>query len=344
MNIREAMTMKVLITAPFSKSGLKLLEDAGLEVRHESWLDTGKLYLGDKLLPIIKEGGYEIVIVEGDEVKEEVIEGSDLKIIASARDNPNNVSISTATAKGIPVIGAPGRNTNAVAELTLALILSQARRIVTADRLLKNDFMVDDYSDFAQMYKTTKGFELNGRTVGIIGLGKIGYEVAKRLLAFGAEIIVHDPYAPKERLKEANAKDVSLEELLRNSDIVSVHCPPTDETKGMLGAEQFKMMKQTAIFINTARASITDEYALREALKSGTIAGAGLDVFSMEPVDCDNEFLELENVIVTPHIGGNTVDTVERQSMMIARDITAILNGGRPEFVLNPEVLRKEET
>jgi D-3-phosphoglycerate dehydrogenase len=137
------MTMKVLITAPFSESGLKMLEDAGLEVQHESWLETGKLYLGDKLLNIIKDRGYEIVIVEGDEVKEEVIEGSDLKIIASARDNPNNVSISAATAKGIPVIGAPGRNTIAVAELTLALMLSQARCIVSADRLLRND--VQDY-------------------------------------------------------------------------------------------------------------------------------------------------------------------------------------------------------
>jgi D-3-phosphoglycerate dehydrogenase len=336
------MIMKVLITAPFSESGLKLLEDAGLEVQHESWLETGKLYLGDKLLDLIKDGGYEVVIVEGDEVKEEVIEGADLKIIASARDNPNNVSISSATAKGIPVIGAPGRNTIAVAELTLALMLSQARRMVTADRLLKNEFMVDDYSDFAQMYKTTKGFELHGRTVGIIGLGKIGFEVAKRLQSFGVDILVHDPYAPKERLMEVGAKDVSLEELLKNSDIVTVHCPPTDETKGMLGAEQFEMMKKSAIFINTARASITDEYALRQALESGTIAGAGIDVFSMEPVDCDNEFLELENVTVTPHIGGNTVDTIERQSMMIAKDIQAILEGRRPENVLNPEVLKKE--
>jgi D-3-phosphoglycerate dehydrogenase len=340
----EAMMMKVLITAPFSGAGLKILEDAGLEVHHESWLETGKLYLGDKLLELIRDRGYEIVIVEGDEVKEEVIEEADLKIIASARDNPNNVSISSANAKGIPVIGAPGRNTIAVAELTLTLMLSQARRIVAADRLLKNEFMVDDYSDFAHMYKTTKGFELHGRTVGIIGLGKIGYEVAKRLQAFGVEIVVYDPYAPEDRLNDVGAKNVSLEDLLRNSDIVTVHCPPTDETKGMLGAEQFGMMKKTAIFINTARASITDEYALRQALELGIIAGAGLDVFSMEPVDCDNEFLELENVIVTPHIGGNTIDTIERQSMMIAKDIQAILDGGRPENILNPEVLNKEET
>ncbi|MHA2602973.1 MAG: NAD(P)-dependent oxidoreductase [Candidatus Thorarchaeota archaeon SMTZ1-83] len=334
--------MKVLITAPFSASGLKILENAGLEVHHESWLETGKLYLGDKLLSPIRDGGYDIVIVEGDEVKEEVIEGADLKIIASARDNPNNVSIAAANAKGIPVIAAPGRNTIAVAELTITLMLSQARRIVAADRLLRNEFMVDDYSDFAQMYSTTRGFELHGRIVGIIGLGKIGYEVARRLQAFGVDILVYDPYASQERLSKVGAKGVSLDDLLRSSDIVTVHCPPTDETKGMLGAEQFGMMKKTAIFINTARASITDEYALRQALESGTIAGAGLDVFSMEPVDCDNEFLELDNVTVTPHIGGNTVDTIERQSIMIAKDIQALLEGGSPVNILNPEVLNKE--
>jgi autoinducer 2 (AI-2) kinase len=336
--------MKVLITAPFSESGLRILEKAGLEVDYRSWQETGKLYLGDKLLEAIKEGGFEIVIVEGDEVKEEVIEGADLKVIASARDNPNNVSISAASAKRIPVIGAPGRNTNAVAELTVALMLTQARRIVAADRLLKNEFMVDDYSDFAQMYKTTTGFELHGRTVGIIGLGKIGFEVAKRLNAFGVDLLVYDPYAPHDRLREVGAKSTTLEELLTSSDIVSVHCPPTDETRGMLGADQFAMMKETAIFVNTARASVTDEYALREALESGTIAGAALDVFAMEPVDCDNEFLELDNVIVTPHIGGNTVDTVERQSRMIAEDIKTFLEGGRPENILNPEVLDKEES
>ncbi|MFX0106922.1 MAG: hydroxyacid dehydrogenase [Candidatus Hodarchaeota archaeon] len=336
--------MKVLVTAPFSESGLRILEEVGLEVHYESWLETGKLYLGNRLLEVIKKGNYDIVIVEGDEVKEEVIEGADLKIIASARDNPNNVSITAASAKGIPIIGAPGRNTIAVAELTLALMLSQARRIVAADRLLRNEFMVDDYSDFAQMYKTTKGFELYGRTVGIIGLGKIGYEVAKRLAPFGVFLLVYDPYVSQERMQEVGAKDSSLEDLLRNSDIVTVHCPPTNETKGMLGAKQFDLMKKTAIFINTSRASITDEYALREALMSGKIAGAGLDVFSMEPVDCDNEFLELENVIVTPHIGGNTIDTIERQAVMIAKDIRAILEGAKPKNILNPEVLDKEET
>ncbi|MHA2603161.1 MAG: NAD(P)-dependent oxidoreductase [Candidatus Thorarchaeota archaeon SMTZ1-83] len=331
--------MKVLITAPFSESGLTILKEAGLEVDHRSWLETGKLYLGGKILNVINEGGYDIVVVEGDEVKEEVIGGTNLKVIASVRNSPNNISVPAATAKGIPVLAAPGRNTIAVAELTIALILSQARRIIRAERLLKNDFMVDDFSDFGKMYKMTTGFELQGKTVGIIGLGQIGIEVAKRLNAFGVNLLVTDPYVASERLEEVGARAVELEELLRESDIVSIHCPQTEETIGMLGAEQFAVMKKTAIFINTARASITDEAALKVALETGVIAGAGLDVFSMEPVDCDNEFLELDNVTVTPHIGGNTIDTVEKQSLMIAEDIKAILSGGRPKNILNPEVL-----
>ncbi|UCH04075.1 MAG: 3-phosphoglycerate dehydrogenase [Candidatus Thorarchaeota archaeon] len=331
--------MKVLITAPFSDSGLTTLKEAGLEVDHESWLETGKLYLGDKILNVIKEGGYDIIVVEGDEVKDEVIEGTNLKIIASVRNNPNNISVPTATAKGIPVIAAPGRNTVAVAELTIALMLSQARRIIKAERLLKNDFMIDDFSDFSKMYKMTTGFELQGKTVGIIGLGQIGIEVAKRLNAFGVNLLVTDPYVPSARLEEVGAIAVELEELLRESDIVSIHCPQTEETMGMLGADQFAMMKKTAIIINTARASITDENALKAALETGVIAGAGLDVFSMEPVDCDNEFLELDNVTVTPHIGGNTTDTIEKQSRMIAEDIKALLSGGSPKNILNPEVL-----
>ncbi|MHA2378115.1 MAG: NAD(P)-dependent oxidoreductase [Candidatus Thorarchaeota archaeon] len=334
--------MKVLITAPFSGSGLTTLKDLGLEVDHQSWLETGNLYLGTKIINIIKDGGYDIVIVEGDEIREEVIEGTDLKIIASVRNDPNNISVPAATTKGIPVIAAPGRNTVAVAELTIALMLNQARRIITAERLLKNDFMIDDFSDFGKMYKMTTGFELQGKTVGIIGLGQIGVEVAKRLNAFGVKILVTDPYVPSERLEEVGARSVELEELLRESDIVSVHCPQTEETMGMLGAEQFAMMKKTAIFINTARASITDESALRTALETGVIAGAGLDVFSMEPVDCDNEFLELDNVTVTPHIGGNTLDTIEKQSRMIAEDIKAFLSGGSPKNLLNPEVLEAE--
>ena len=330
--------MRVLITAPFTESGIKELKDAGLEVDHRSWLETGKLHMGESLLQTINEGSYDIVIVEGDEIKEEIIEETELKLIGSVRGSPNNISLQAASAKNIPVIAVPGRNTIAVAEHTIALMLAQARNIVAAERFLKNDFFVDDFKDFGNMYTTLMGFELSGRTVGIIGLGQIGFEVAKRLQSFGVELLVMDPYADSNKVKEVNGKLVEIDELLKNSDIITIHCPSTDETRGMLGANEFEQMKKTAILINTARASVIDEYALLDALKRGTIAGAGLDVFSMEPVDCDNVFLELDNVTVMPHMGGNTKETVQRQSDSIVAGILAFLKGEKPMNILNPEV------
>jgi len=333
--------LRVLITAPFTESGLKELQGAGLEVTYQSWLETGKLHMGASLLQIIKDGDYQIIIVEGDEIKEEIIENTELKLIGSVRGSPNNISLQAATAKKIPVIAVPGRNTIAVAEHTIALMLAQARNIIAAERFLKNDFFVDDFKDFAQMYTNLIGFELFGRTVGLIGLGQIGFEVAKRLQGFGMEILVVDPYVDSDRVKEVSGRMVELDELLAKSDIVTIHCPSSEETQGMLGAKEFEKMKKTAVLINTARASITDEYALLDALKKSTIAGAGLDVFSMEPVDCDNEFLELDNVTVMPHMGGNTVETVQRQSNSIVINIQAFLKGQQPPNILNPEVFNK---
>lgn len=330
--------MRVLITAPLTESGLEKLRASGLEVNYHSWLETGKLHLGESLLETIQLGNYDIVIVEGDEIKEEIIEQTELKLIGSVRGFPNNISLQAATAKKIPVIAAPGRNTIAVAEHTIALMLAQARNIVAAERLLKSEFFVDDFKDFGNMYKDLMGFELSGRTVGFIGLGQIGYGVAKRLRAFDVEILVLDPYTDPNKIQEVNGRSVELDELLKNSDIITIHCPSTDETRGMLGAKEFEKMKKTAILINTARASVVDEYALLAALKNGTIAGAGLDVFSMEPVDSDNEFLELDNVTVMPHMGGNTIDTLERQTRIMVDNILAFVRGEIPKNILNPEV------
>ncbi len=336
--------MKVLITAPFTDEGLERLRSAGLEVTYESWLDTGQLRLGSSLLPVIEQGGYDIVIVEGDEIREEIIENTELKIIASVRGSPNNIAVEAATAKGIPVLSAPGRNTVAVAEMAIALILSQARNIIKAERLLRSEFMIDDFKDFSAMYTSLVGFELNGRTAGIIGLGRIGTEVAKRLGSFGMHLLVYDPYAPPEKIEDLGGRSVDLNTLLKESDVVTIHCAPSEETSRMLGAEEFKMMKTSSVLINTARASITDEQALLEALESGQIAGAGLDVFSMEPVDCDNIFLHLDNVTVMPHMGGNTGDTIRRQSGSLVDDILRLLGGERPNNILNPEVLEAEES
>ncbi len=338
------MSLKILITAPFTEEAIDELKGLGLEIVYQPWIVTGNLHLGDSLLETIIEENPDILIVEGDEVKSEIIEGSELKLIGSVRGSPNNIDVEYATSKNIPVIAVPGRNMNAVAELTLALILNQARKIVKADRMLvRDELMVDSFGDFAEFYQSSLGFELKGKTVGIIGLGKIGFEVAKRLRCFGVQLLIYDPYVKADRIEESEGEAVALEDLLRRSDIVTIHCKSTPETKGLLGKEQIALMKESAILINTSRASITDEYALREALKKKEIAGAGLDVFSMEPVDCDNIFLELDNVTVTPHVGGNTRESIERQSRIMVDALKAFVNGKEMEYCLNPEVFRRNE-
>jgi D-3-phosphoglycerate dehydrogenase len=335
--------MKAYITAEFSTEALEELKSIlNDDIVYESWRDTGNLYFKDEdLIKRIKEIGAEILICEGDNVKRSVIEQSDLKIIGSTRGDPNNVDLEAATEKGIPVLFAPNRNTISVAELTVGLILALARKLHTVDRILhsEKDFEVNDFEDYVKYYNLFKGFELHGKTVGIIGLGRIGFNVAKLLVPFKVKFLVYDPYVDTSRLNAINGESVNLDELLSNSDIITLHCPPSDETDNMIGEDQIGLMKESALFINLARASIVDEFALLDALKEKRITGAALDVFSIEPVDQDNEFLELENVIVTPHIGGDTFDTNHRHSMLMVNGIKQILNHQIPFNVKNPDVL-----
>ncbi len=335
--------MKAYITAEFSPEALeelkKILED---EIVYESWRETSNLYFKDEdLIQKIKEIGAEIFICEGDNVKKTVIENVDLKIIGSTRGDPNNIDLETATAKRIPVLFAPNRNTVSVAELTVGLILSLARKLHSIERILhtENEFEVNDFSDYIKYYNEFKGFELQGKTVGIVGLGRIGFTVAKLLLPFRVKFLVYDPYVDHTRLSAIQGEEVELNTLMSKSDIITVHCSPIDETDNMIGEEQIALMQEHSLFINTARASVVNEYALLDALKEKKIAGAALDVFSIEPVDQDNEFLELDNVIVTPHIGGDTFDTNHRHAMMMVNGIKQILNKKIPENIMNPEVL-----
>ncbi len=335
--------MKAYITAEFSPEALEELKKIiGDEIVYESWRETSNLYFNDEdLIQKIKEIGAEIFICEGDNVKKTVLENIDLKIIGSTRGDPNNIDLETATAKGIPVLFAPNRNTVSVAELTVGLILSLARKLHSIERVLhtENKFEVNDFADYIKYYNEFKGFELQGKTIGIVGLGRIGFTVAKLLLPFRVKFLVYDPYVNPTRLNAIQGEEVELNTLMSKSDIITVHCSPIDETDNMIGEEQIALMQEHSLFINTARASVVDEYALLDALKEKKIAGAALDVFSVEPVDQDNEFLELDNVIVTPHIGGDTSDTNHRHAMMMVDGIKQILNKEIPENIMNPEVL-----
>jgi D-3-phosphoglycerate dehydrogenase len=253
------------------------------------------------------------------------------------------VDIEIATKKVIPVFFTPDRNVEAVADLTVALMLSQLRHLTKIDRLLKyGNFFVDTGEGLADLYRRFHGWELGEETVGIVGLGAVGFRVAKRLrFGFNCEILVYDPYVDEKKINEVHGKRVDLEALLKDSDMVTLHAKLTDGTVDMIGKKEIALMKPTAYFFNTARAALVDEDALYDALKDNKIAGAGLDVFGVEPVDSDNRFLELDNVTVTPHAGGSTFDSEIRQSLMIANDIESYLQNKKPKFLKNPEVLKK---
>lgn len=329
--------MKALITASLSDQALSELRKH-MEVTYESWRDTGIIYFDVKELAE-KLRGYDIFITVADDLKKpEFFEQVSLKLIVFCRGDPFNIDLNSATKKKIPVIYTPLRNVDAVADLTIGFMISLARNLTQLDRFLHSEgFEVTDFEDWINYYNKFMGYELKDKTVGIIGFGQIGRRVADRLKGFGINLLVYDPYISSDIIK-VFGKKVELNYLMKQSDFITIHAAATDENDNLIDQERIGMMKKTAFLLNLAKGSLVDYEALYEALKSNKIAGAALDVFPLEPIDEDNEFLELENVIVTPHFGGNTVDVIERQSKMIVRDIKLWLNKEIPEHVLNPEV------
>ena len=323
--------MKCLILAPFDEEFLRRLGEK-LSVIKEDWLETGRLYSPEELHGRIEKEGINILVVEADFVFDEVIEASPLKLIGTVRGEPYNVDVERATERGIPVIYTPGRNAIAVAELTIAFMLSLSRRLFEAD-----SFVRERWEDPVGGYRAFRGREIWGSTVGIIGFGRVGREVARRVRALGANVLVYDPYREEEIRKEGFTPS-GLEFLLRSSDFITLHCSLTPETEGMIGREEIGKMKRSSFLINTARAEIVDEDALAEALKEGLLGGAAFDVFPSHPVNPKSPLLSSPNTILTPHIGGATLETVRRQSEMITRDIELFLSGRRPINLLNPEV------
>lgn len=317
----------ILITAPFRGEGLAKLERLG-RVILDPWIDTKplRIYGPDQMAARIDETGAEIVIAEGDFCFGPVFERP-LKLIGSTRGAPSNVDLAGATAAGIPVLHTPGRNADAVAEMTIALLFAVSRHLISADRDLRAGLVMKDGQASYQRYR---GWEMAGRTAGIVGLGAVGRAVKWRLEGLGMNVIATDPY-------NADAKH-TLDEVVALSDVVTVHAAPTPETLGMIGAAQFTAMKPGAIYVNSARAALHDLDALTDALASGHLAGAGLDHFDGERLPKDHPLLSMPNTVLTPHIGGATFDTEMNHSRMIADDVETFLAGGRPRYVANPEV------
>jgi phosphoglycerate dehydrogenase-like enzyme len=333
--------MRALITASFDDAAKARLA-RHMDVVHEDWKVRQSIYFdGAQFAERIQQVGADVLIIEADLVHAEVLETCPLKMIGCCRGDPVNIDLELATRKGVPVFHTPGRNADAVADLTLAFMLMLARHMPAIHETFRHgDERMGSARDFLKLYTALTGIELGGRTVGLVALGAVGREVAARLAAFKARVLAYDPY-----VKEAppGIELCSLEELLRQSDFVSLHAPVTPETQGLLSRAHLALMKPTAYLINTARAALTDEDALFEMLKDGRLAGAALDVLTDEPLQVGNRFLALPNVILTPHIGGATVDVTRHQSDIVVDAIERHLRGERPRWIANPAVLAGRE-
>ena len=242
----------------------------------------------------------------------------------------DTVDVQACTQAGVAVVNQSGSNSGAVAEHTLGLMLGLSKRIAESDRRLRRG----EHFTRADMM----GFDLMGRTLGVVGIGHAGGRVAQLASAFGMTVLATDPFVSAQEVAHRGAELVSLQELLRRSDVVSLHCPLDAGTRGMLGAAQFAAMKKGSLFITTARGHIHDEAALEQALRSGHLGGAGLDVWSVEPPSIGHPLLSLDNVLATHHTAGVTVDSRRQMATMGATQILQLAHGARPPRLINPEV------
>ena len=329
--------MKALILAPFWPVALERLRQK-LEVKYESWMDTNRLLSAEEFIERIQGQGIEIVVVEADFVTREVFEkATKLKLLGVCRADVVYIDVKAATEHGVPVVNTPARNATAVAELTVGLMLALLRYIPRAHQMVSSGEWVDPTAAYFSM----RGNELSGKTVGIVGFGAIGRKVARIVRAFDTSVLVYDPFVDADKIKEAGAQPRELDDLMKQSDIITLHSSTTPEAMGLINAQRIALMKPTAYLINAANAFVVDNEAIIRALKEKRIAGAAFDVFETWPVRPDSPLLKLDNVVLTPHIGGATAETVVRYSQMMVDDIERFLRGERPKNLLNPQVWRK---
>ncbi len=320
--------------APFSLKGLAKL-GARMPVTHESWMDTLRLYDPDELAERINELAVTALIVESDFVFAETFEQvSTLRFVGVCRAALNHVDVDSATEHGVLVVNSPGRNSRAVAEHILGLMLALARQIPAADRYVKEG----RWSSPDEPYRTLRGVELDGRTVGLVGFGAVGKQIASIVAALGMTVLAHDPYVSG---APAGVTLTDLDSLLSGSDFVATLVPLNAETTGMLDAGKLARMKPGALLITASGVSIADQSVLLEALRTGALGGAAVDVFDTHPVAPDSPLLTAKNMVFTPHIAGATEETIERHSEMVARDLIRFLDGAVPVNAVNSDVLSR---
>jgi D-3-phosphoglycerate dehydrogenase len=315
--------MKVLVTDEISREGLQpLLDDTRIELDVRLGLPVSELH---QLI-----GGYDAIITRsGTRVDPALLDhGRQLKIIARAGVGIDNVDVEYASNKGIIVVNAPFGNVNSAAEHTMSLLLSLCRNVTVANQSLKS-------GEWKRAPFT--GYELKGKTIGVIGIGKVGGRVALRCKAFEAEVIACDPYVSEKRADDLGVKLVPLEDIVRYADIITVHTPLNEETCGMLTAEHFGRMKDGVIVVNCARGGIIDEAAMLAALESGKAAGAAFDVWSEEPPQTEvlKKLIAHPRMVVTPHLGANTFEAQKNVAIDVSREIINYLDGRPLENAVN---------
>lgn len=276
------------------------------------------------------------ILVRSAKITDAVMAGvPTLRVVAKHGIGVDNIDVAAATRRGILVVNAPLSNVNAVAEHTVALILAAARQLVLLDRLTRDGgFRKRD------QYVTC---ELEGKTVGLLGLGRISSLVAKKLSAFGVRLLASDPYLTPQRAEELGVELVDMDTLLKESRFLSLHTPLTPDTKGMMGKAAFEKMRPDAWLVNASRGPVVDEAALCEALRTGQIAGAALDVFEEEPPADDDPLFAMDNVILSPHNAALSDNALRAMAVDSAQGILDYLTGEKPRFPVNPDVLNRAD-
>jgi len=327
------MSRKIFISARLDDNWLKKLNDCG-EVDHYDWGKANRLLSAEELKARLP--GNEILVIESDTLTNDMIDAvPELKLIVVCRGGVVNVDVAYATQKGILVTNTPGRNADAVADLTVCFMIMISRHVQAASELFRSGQWPKVGK--REAYLKFQGIELYGRTAGLVGVGAIGRRVAARLKAFNMKIIAFDPYYPAEKAQAEGINLVELDELASQADFVSLHAPVTPETRCLFGARQIGLMRPDAYFINTARAEVADEAALLKALQNKHIAGAAVDVYLEEPLPTESPWYGLSNVICTPHIGGASQDVIKHQSEMAVQAVLDYCAGKTPEYVVKPK-------
>jgi D-3-phosphoglycerate dehydrogenase len=322
------LTTKVLITT----RSFQVMEGAHWDTLRNAGYETvnsgvDRALTGEELAERLP--GISALICGMDDVSEIALQAADsLRVISMNGVGLDRIDVKAATQRGIVVTNTPGSNAESVADLALALMLAQARRIPQHDQVVREGG-----------WKRTRGRELRNQCLGLVGLGQIGKGVAVRAAAFGMLIQAYDPYIDETFCAQQGISVVDWDTILHSSDILSLHCPVTSETRAMINRETLAAMKAGAVLINTSRGELVDETALVEALESGHLAGAGLDVFSPEP-PAPGPLWQMAQVVLTPHVGGNTLEAALNTALQSAKNVVAVLTGGEANALANPEVFQ----